>query len=213
MKKLFSIFIAAFLIFSIAGCTNTEENNSNSGIETSQENSTSQKSTDNIDKEKDGNVLVVYYSATGTTEKVAKSIADYKDADIFVITPVKEYTSEDLDWTNENSRVSVEHNDLDRRNVELVSTKPENFNDYDTVFIGYPIWWGIAAWPVNNFVKENDFTGKTVIPFCTSSSSDIGESGDLLAEMASTGAWQQGERFNSSSEADEINSWIDSLKY
>ena len=132
-------------------------------------------------------------------------------ADLFEITPVDHYTSDDLNWTDDNSRVSVEHNDESKRDVPLTKTTPDNWTDYDTVFIGYPIWWGIAAWPVNNFVKGNDFSGKTVIPFCTSTSSGIGQSGDLLADMAGTGNWQDGERFSSGASSSKVESWVNGL--
>ena len=87
----------------------------------------------------------------------------------------------------------------------------DNWDSYDTVFIGYPIWWGIAAWPVDNFVTANDFTGKTVIPFCTSSSSGLGESGELLAELAGTGNWLEGQRFRSSASEDDVAEWVNGL--
>ena len=130
---------------------------------------------------------------------------------MFEITPVDPYTSDDLNWTDDNSRVSVEHNDESKRDVPLTKTTPDNWADYDTVFIGYPIWWGIAAWPVNNFVKGNDFSGKTVIPFCTSSSSGLGQSGDLLADMAGTGNWQDGERFSSGASSSKVEFWVNGL--
>ena len=133
-------------------------------------------------------------------------------ADLFQIVPVNEYTSADLDWTDDNSRVSREHDDESLRNVELVSTTVDNWDEYDTVIIGYPIWWGIAAWPVDTFVKANDFTGKTVIPFCTSASSGLGQSGDLLAEEAGTGNWLEGHRFSSNPSDSDINAWTDSLQ-
>ena len=95
--------------------------------------------------------------------------------------------------------------------MELVSTTVDDWDSYDTVFVGYPIWWGIAAWPVDNFIKDNDFTGKTVIPFCTSSSSGIGDSGKLLEEMAGTGNWQEGQRFRSGADNSDIDAWVDSL--
>ncbi len=107
--------------------------------------------------------------------------------------------------------MSQEYANEDQRDVELESTTVDNWDSYDTVFIGYPIWWGIAAWPVNGFVENNDFTGKTVIPFCTAASSGIGESGDLLEEMAGTGNWQEGERFGSGSSDADIQEWVDGL--
>ncbi len=159
----------------------------------------------------DGNVLVVYYSATGNTEAAANYIADATGGDLFELEPVEPYTDEDLNYSDENSRVSQEYADESLREVELVSTEVENWDSYDTVFIGYPIWWGIAAWPVDSFVENNDFTGKTVIPFATSASSGLGESGQLLEEMAGTGDWQEGERFRSSVDEADVQEWIDGL--
>ena len=158
-----------------------------------------------------GKTLVVYYSATGTTKDVAESIAESTGGDLFVIEPEEPYTDEDLNWSNADSRVSREHDNEDQRDVKLVSTTVDNWDSYDTVFIGYPIWWGVAAWPVNGFVKANDFTGKTVIPFCTSASSGIGDSGKLLEEMAGTGDWQEGKRFSSNASEEEIQDWVKSL--
>ena len=158
-----------------------------------------------------GKILVVYFSAQNHTETVAKQIAENLSADIFEITPVQEYTTEDLSWSSENSRVKKEHDDESLRNVELTKTDVDNWENYDTILLGYPIWWGIAAWPVDTFVKANDFTGKTVIPFCTSSSSEIGQSGELLKEEAGTGNWQEGKRFQSSASETVIKEWTDSL--
>ena len=157
------------------------------------------------------NVLVVYYSATGNTAQVAQYIADGTGGDLFEIQPVEPYTDDDLNWTDDNSRVSREHADESLRDVELVADTVDNWDQYDTVFIGYPIWWGIAAWPVDGFVEANDFSGKTVIPFCTSSSSGLGESGQLLADMAGTGDWQEGQRFRSGASQEDVQSWIDEL--
>ena len=158
-----------------------------------------------------GKTLVVYFSATGTTEGVAQAIADTVGADLFKVVPSDPYTSDDLNWTNNDSRVSREHNDEGLRAVALESTDVDGWDDYDTVFIGYPIWWGIAAWPMSSFVAVNDFTGKTVIPFCTSVSSGIGQSGELLAELAGTGSWLDGQRFSRSSSEADIASWVNGL--
>ena len=159
----------------------------------------------------EGRTLVVYYSATGNTEAVANYIAQATGGDLFELEPAEPYTDEDLNWTDENSRVVYEHDNEDARDVELVADTVDNWDEYDTVFIGYPIWWGIAAWPVDTFVEANDFTGKTVIPFCTSSSSDLGESGQLLAEMAGTGDWQEGMRFRSSASEADVQEWLNGL--
>lgn len=188
-------------------------NNNQKNEENNQTNETTQKeesseSTTNVGS----NVLVVYFSAQGHTKEVAEKIADNLNADIFEITPANPYTEEDLDYNNDNSRVSREYEDESLRNVELETTEVPNWSDYDTVLIGYPIWWGNSAWPINSFVKANDFTGKTVIPFCTSASSSIGQSDEELAEEAGTGNWEEGHRFSSNPSDSDIKSWTDSLK-
>lgn len=159
-----------------------------------------------------GKTLVVYYSATGNTENVANYIATATDGDLFELEPAEPYSDADLNWTDDNSRVVREHDNPDERDIALVKSTVENWDEYDTIFIGYPIWWGIAAWPVNGFIEANDFTGKTVIPFCTSSSSGLGESGELLAEMAGTGDWQEGQRFRSGVSESDVTAWVESLE-
>lgn len=160
----------------------------------------------------DGKTLVVYFSATGSTKAVAGYIADKLSADQFELTPAEPYTTADLNYNDSASRVSREHADEKLRAVKLTANTPANWADYDTVFIGYPIWWGIAAWPVNDFVTSNDFTGKTVIPFCTSASSGLGDSGKLLAEMAGAGNWQAGQRFSSGASRNTVEQWLATLK-
>ena len=156
-------------------------------------------------------VLVAYFSATGNTARVADAIAEATGGDLFELTPAEPYTDEDLNWTDENSRVVYEYENPDVRNTELTVYTPENWEDYDVVFVGYPIWWYDAAWPVEGFVTENDFTGKTVIPFCTSSSSGLGESGTRLAGLAGTGDWMEGQRFRSSASQEDVTAWVESL--
>lgn len=158
-----------------------------------------------------GNVLVVYFSASGNTERVAQQIASDLGADTFAITPAEPYTSEDLNWNQEGSRVNIEHENESARDIELTQVTPDGWDGYDTVFIGYPIWWGIAAWPVDEFVSGNNFDGKTVIPFCTSTSSGLGQSADLLEQMANGGTWLEGMRFSGSASAADVSEWVDSL--
>lgn len=221
IKRVFSFLMILSLVLCFVGCDgkqnsdkSTQENtiNNPSAIQ-STENKNTQKESSGDGKNQSGKVLVVYYSATGNTENVAKIIAEHTNADVFKITPKKEYTSDDLNWRNNQSRVCVEHDNPAQRNVELVKVTPDNFGDYDTVFIGYPIWWGIAAWPVDNFIKENDFSGKMVIPFCTSASSGLGESKDMLEKAAGSGEWKQGKRFTENASSEEIKSWIETLNY
>lgn len=212
-KKMLSLSLAAAMSLSLAACGQGSAQDDSQPAAQSQTvtESTASSAPDNGQDAGNGNVLVAYYSATGNTESVANDIAEAAGGDLFAITPAEPYTSDDLDWTDENSRVSQEHADESLRDVELTATDVENWDSYDTVFIGYPIWWGIAAWPMDTFVENNDFTGKTVIPFCTSSSSDIGQSGELLADMAGTGEWQEGQRFRSGASQEDVTEWVDSL--
>lgn len=220
MKKTLLTILNVFLILAFSSCVNQVNKNAEitSAIsETSQsenENSTSeQTAADNTTQNSDRKTLVVYFSATGNTREIAEYIASATGGDLFEIIPEKIYSSEDLDWTNNNSRVSYEHDNPTERNVVLKTPNAENFDTYDTVFIGYPIWWGIAAWPVDSFIKANDFTGKTVIPFCTSASSGIGESDTLLREAAGTGMWLDGVRFSSGTSDSELLQWLTELGY
>ena len=227
-EKLLSLSLAAVMALALAACGQSgTTDDSQSAAQSQEETSTpaptptpengEETSTPDVSEPEDsqsgesGGVLVVYYSATGNTENVANYIAEATGGDLFEITPAEPYTSDDLNWTDDNSRVTLEHEDESLRDVELVAETVDNWDRYDTVFIGYPIWWGIAAWPVDGFVEANDFTGKTVIPFCTSSSSGIGESGELLAELAGTGDWQEGQRFRSSASQEDVTEWVDSL--
>ena len=223
MKKLTALLLSVVLVLSLAACGSANKPASSTTqpetsapteqptTEPSESSSTAPAESEPETQPETGKTLVVYYSASGNTERVAKDIAEAADADLFEIVPTEVYTSDDLDWTNPDSRVSREHDDESLRDVPLTTTEVPDWDSYDTVFIGYPIWWGIAAWPVDTFVKNNDFTGKTVIPFATSSSSGMGQSGSLLADMAGTGEWQEGQRFSSGVSSDDVQSWVNGL--
>ena len=161
-----------------------------------------------------GKTLVVYYSATGRTERVAKVIAKERQADIMKLVPNPDYTEADLDYNDKSSRVSREHDDASLRDkIQLQKAVPDNWASYDTIFLGYPIWWSIAAWPVDAFVKANDFTGKNVVTFATAGVSPLGNSGKLLAEMAGgKGNWQDGTCFTGSLSDAKVTDWLKSLK-
>ena len=160
----------------------------------------------------EGKTLVVYFSATGNKERVAEMIAEATGGDLFKLETVEPYTDEDLDYNDDNSSTSREYADESLRNVELVAATVEDFSAYKNIFVGYPIWWAEPAWPVNSFVELNDFTGKTVIPFCTSGGSGLGRSGEMLAEMAGSGEWLEGMRFGSSVSEEDVVAWVDGLK-
>lgn len=158
-----------------------------------------------------GKTLVAFYSASGRTKRVAGIIADATQGTLFELVPSPAYTDADLNYNNSNSRVSREHDDPALRNIALAQTTPDNWDDYKTVYIGYPIWWAIAAWPVDNFVKQNDFSGKRVIPFATSYSSGFGQSGELLKAMSSSGTWIDGKRFRENPSESDVVDWVKSI--
>lgn len=229
-KKIVGLIIAiAVIIIAIAGFvilksndkaeekTSNKSDQSNTVLATNSNNTNKNTTSENEENNEnttsnENKTLVVYYSAQTHTKAVAEKIASNLNADIFEIVPEEIYTSEDLDWTDNNSRVSKEHNDESLRNVKLTKEKVDNWDEYDTILIGYPIWWGTAAWPVDTFIKANDFSGKKVYPFCTSSSSGLGNSGDLLEEKANSGIWLEGQRFRSNPSDSDIKNWTDKLK-
>ena len=209
MKKVIALLAAFVLVLGLAACGGGSSSDTAGEEPSSAESAAS--SDQNASGGGSGNTLVVYYSATGNTEQAATYIADITGGDLFELEPADPYTDADLNYSDDSSRVVREHDNPDERNVELVADTVDNWDEYDTVFIGYPIWWGIAAWPVDTFIEANDFTGKTVIPFCTSASSGLGESGQLLEEMAGTGNWLEGQRFSSGVSEEEVQSWLDGL--
>lgn len=224
MKKMTALFLSLLMIFTLTACGSSSSGNdttdtqsvsesTKTSAEASTEASTETSAEASVEEPgtTEGKTLVVYYSATGNTEKAANYIAAATGADVFELVPAEPYSDDDLDWTDDNSRVVYEHDNPDARVVELVESTVSDWESYDTIFIGYPIWWGIAAWPVDGFIAANDFTGKTVIPFCTSSSSELGESGELLEEAAGTGNWIGGMRFSSGVLEEEVQSWVESL--
>lgn len=185
------------MMLTLVACGTSNNNNSNSAGKS--------------DAKFTGKAIVVYYSASGNTKRVAKYVADELKADTFELVPVEPYSDDDLDWTDRSSRVNKEHDDASLQDIALASTDVPNWDEYDVVLFGYPIWWGEASWVVNNFIKNNDFTGKKVVPFCTSSSSGLGDSGTNLEKMAGTGTWLEGRRFNENPSEDSVREWVRGL--
>lgn len=211
-KWMAMIAMAAMLMLCLTACTSNQNASSSAFSSSSTAAAEPDPQEDATQQNKEfGNAVVVYFTGTGNTEKVAAYIAEDTGASTFQITPEDPYTMEDLDWTTDGSRVNREHNDESLRNVPLTTTEVPSWDSYDTVFLGYPIWWGIAAWPVDSFVSANDFTGKTVIPFCTSTSSSLGDSANLLAGLAGTGDWEEGHRFSQIATAEDVSQWLESL--
>ncbi len=215
LKKTLSVILACTMLFALAACGQQESQTSQNSSQSQQSTQSQQPDASQPDGDESstggGKTLVVYYSATGNTEAVAGYIAEARNGDLFELEPTEPYSADDLNWTNRDSRVSQEYEDPSLREMELTAATVENWDEYDTVFVGYPIWWGIAAWPVDAFINANDFTGKTVIPFATSSSSGLGESGELLAELAGTGDWQEGQRFRSGVNEADVTEWVNGL--
>ena len=228
-RRVFSLIMAGILVAGLlVGCGSNSKDTKNDHTILAEQATDEQKleekshTLENVDtedvcigetesSEAEEKTIVVYFSATGNTEQVAGVIAEATGGELFQVEPVELYTDEDLDWTDKNSRVGKEHEDPEKREIELVSTTIDGWESVSVVYVGYPLWWGIAAWPVGSFVKANNFAGKTVIPFCTSASSGLGESGELLAELAGSGEWIEGMRFPSDVSDGEVREWIESL--
>ena len=215
IKKIALFLLAVVMVLSLSACAGgngTAENGDNtdssqSNTEESQTQEVSPSEPDNGTK--DSKILVAYFSATNNTEGVAQKLADGLDADLYEITPKQPYTDKDLEYGNSKSRTSVEMNDPDAR--PAISGSVENMEQYDIVFIGYPIWWGEAPRIMSTFIESYDFSGKKIAPFCTSASSGFGSSDSALRSAASGAVWLDGQRFSAGASADDILAWANGL--
>ena len=231
MKKKIAILAALIMSFGLAACGNGEEQTTNDAAQTieaesSQEveqvvtsepvsNTTEEIAEDNSSEvtestNEDGGTLVVYFSATGTTKGVAEKIAGITGADTYEIKAAQEYSDADLNWNDSNSRSTKEQNDSSVR--PEIGSEAVSLDGYSTIYIGYPIWWGEEPRIMDTFVESYNFDGITMIPFCTSSSSGIGRSGQNLADNAGSGSWIEGKRFGAGASEDDIRSWIEGLQ-
>ncbi len=217
MKKFVTILLAFILVFALAACSGgnlTGESGSNANFQQSnEEKSTTPNSnpavSDPYNEPESGKILVAYFSATNNTEGVAQKLADGLGADLYEITPVQPYTDADLNYNNSQSRSSVEMNDPSAR--PAISGSVENMEQYDVVFIGYPIWWGEAPRIMSTFIESYDFSGKTLVAFCTSASSGFGSSDSALRSAANGAKWLTGHRFSAGASAQEVLAWADGL--
>ena len=218
MKKAIVILLSLTMILGLTACGNsasktkqpsTEDTFVESKADTeSAETSTNMENTDNQDAQ-EHKILVAYFSATGTTKGVAEHIANGLNADIYEIVPEEAYTDADLDYNDNNSRTTIEMNDPDAR--PAISGSVENMEQYDIIFVGYPIWWGEAPRIVSTFMESYDFSGKTIVPFCTSGGSGIGSSESNLERLTSGATWLDGRRLNGSDSQDTVMEWVNSL--
>ncbi|MGI6230183.1 MAG: flavodoxin [Tractidigestivibacter sp.] len=209
----------ASALVALSGCSSdaTDASTSNDATETTDSGSDSGSSSESSEATTDttgstgSSILVAYFSATGNTRAVAERLAEDLGADIFEVVPQEPYTDDDLNFNDDSSRVSQEHVNEDQRDTPLVQTTPDGFDGYQAVLVGYPIWWAQAAWPLNRFVSDNDFTDKRVITFCTSQASGLGNTTDELSELAGTGNWEEGQRFREEPEQSDVDDWAASL--
>lgn len=231
MKKFAAFLLTFIMVVSLAACagnsepaeTNSPDVESSVSEETSvpeesepeteatqPDETESAESAPETDTEAEGTkVLVVYFSATNTTEGVAEHIANGLNADIYEIVPEDPYTDADLNYNDNNSRTTIEMNDPNAR--PAISGSVENMEQYDIIFVGYPIWWGEAPRIVSTFMESYDFSGKTIVPFCTSGGSGIGSSASNLEQLTSGATWFDGRRLNGSDSQDTVMEWVNSL--
>ena len=235
MKKFAAFLLTIMMVVSLAACAGnsepTEINSPDAQSSVSEETSVSESSTAEFEPESEATqpddteetepapetdtgsegtkVLVVYFSATNTTEGVAEHIANGLNADIYEIVPEDPYTDADLNYNDNNSRTTIEMNDPNAR--PAISGSVENMEQYDIIFVGYPIWWGEAPRIVSTFMESYDFSGKTIVPFCTSGGSGIGSSASNLERLTSGATWLDGRRINGSDSQDTVMEWVNSL--
>lgn len=218
MKKFAAFLFTLLMVVSLAACagnsepteTNSPDVESSVVDETSAPESSAAESASETETETEGTkVLVAYFSATGTTEGVAEHIANGLNADLYEIVPEDPYTDADLNYNDNNSRTTIEMNDPTAR--PAISGSVEDMDQYDVVFLGYPIWWGEAPRIISTFMESYDFSGKTIVPFCTSGGSGMGSSATNLEQLTNGANWLEGRRLNGSDSLDTVMEWVNSL--
>ena len=227
MKRTLSLFLTVALMLTLAACGSTGRQDSNSASsapegdtptstipetppakqpeDTTPAEDQTPEGTDDGEKK----VLIAYFSATNNTENIANHLNDILDADLYEIVPETPYTADDLNYNDSSSRSSQEMNDPDSRPV--ISDSVENMEQYDVIFLGYPIWWGEAPRIINTFLESYDLSGKTIAPFCTSVSSPLGSSATKLQDLTDSATWLEGQRFSGGASVSDVQSWVDSL--
>lgn len=232
MKKITSVLFTVFMVISLAACGsakepaeertsgtgNTTEHNEaeNTLPEVTSQPESSEDASETIPEEgqadggtEEAGILVVYFSATNTTEGVAEQIAESLSADLYEIVPEQPYTDADLNYNDDNSRSTIEMNDSSAR--PAISGSVEDMEQYSIVFIGYPIWWGEAPRIVSTFMESYDFSGKTIVPFCTSGGSGVGSSAANLEALTEGATWLSGTRLDGGSSRETIVEWVNGL--
>ena len=220
MKKTMTLLLSLSMICCLAACGNSagqtgspsaessSATGNDAGNSTGEDTQTESGAEDGAEAQ-GSKVLVAYFSATGTTKGVAEHIANGLHADIYEIIPEESYTDADLDYSDNNSRSTIEMNDVSSR--PAISGSVENMEQYDVVFIGFPIWWGEAPRIVSTFVESYDFAGKTIVPFCTSGGSGVGSSATNLEALTGGATWMEGRRLGGSDSQDTVMEWVNGL--
>ena len=228
MKRTLSLFLTFVLMLTLAACGSSAGQsgpNSNPAPEgntptsttpetppaNQPEDTTPPEDETPVESEDDSGkkILIAYFSATNNTEGIANHLNEILDADLYEIVPETPYTSDDLNYNDRSSRSSQEMNDPDAR--PAISGSVDNMEQYDIIFLGYPIWWGEAPRIINTFLESYDLSGKTIAPFCTSASSPLGSSARNLEELADNVTWLDGQRFSGGASSADVQSWVDSL--
>ena len=204
MKKIIVITMALMMLF-LCSCSSSAKEDTAEPV--SENNVEEQNPADDAEE---GKTLVVVFSATGNTLELAKKIVSITGADLYEIKAKEEYSSDDLNWHDKNSRTTIEQNDKSVR--PEIGSNTVSLDGYTTVYIGYPIWWGEEPRIMDTFVESYDFGSATMIPFCTSSSSGMGRSGKNLGELAGSGNWLDGKRFSEHASEEEVRNWIEGLR-
>lgn len=216
MKRIFAVLTALMVLGTLTACGETENQSAPDSSQPAQEEITSEGGTSSVPDESEpiadeGNhALVAYFSATGNTEHIAQYIQTALDADLYEIVPEEPYTDDDLNYSDDSCRANQEQNDPDAR--PAIAGALEHPEDYDVVFLGYPIWWGAAPKIIDTFLENYDFDGVTIVPFCTSGSSDIGSSAENLHALAPDANWLSGQRFSGSASQEEVAAWVEKLE-
>ena len=207
MKKIVMYLLLLCMVLLLAGCGGNAVDSPTA--EAVQE--TAEKNVTATEREDENRVLVAYFSATNVTEGVAESIADAMHASLYEIVPAEPYTEDDLNYDQENSRSTIEMKDSTAR--PAISGSVENMEQYHIIFLGYPIWWGEAPRILDTFVESYDFSGKIIVPFCTSASSGLGSSASQLESLTEGAQWLAGQRFSGNSSREEIEQWLNGLDF
>ena len=211
MKRIFALLTALALACALAACGGTGAQRGSEQSQSTPPASSSQDGSNSAANE-EPNVLVACFSATGNTEGIARHIQTVLDADLYEIVPEEPYTREDLNYSNSDCRANREQNDPDAR--PAISGTLENPEDYDVVFLGYPIWWGQAPKIIHTFLESYDFAGVAIVPFCTSGSSGIGgEEHPIQLVLGFEHRFvNSGQRFDAGADREEVARWVEGLE-